>query len=368
MNKLLLFSALALAASPSVAQSLGPVGGETTTENLTFSVISTYGAKWVTGLGSMITFTESSGEFYLAKIENPSKVKSVSVSLSSRTGGTEYSENMALRMRTRHTADSEDTDSQATLLEEVGKTYTIELSTAEQAKSGLYLEIQRADENNEVTCSVGSVTINYTNGTSENVTVFDCGGWGYKTPADQTSGTAVMDGPGVWGAILITDANGNDIVWDPETDSDTEFTFTINFSALEGEMLFEFDDNTTAATDFINTDKNIIPIGETSASFTVNRDTKTNKGNTAIKLVRLYLKNWGNSKESPEQYSVSIAGGTLTKSKYVPTSLKPVSADILSTEYFSLTGVKSNTPHKGLNLVRRTLSDGSVQVEKALIK
>lgn len=52
------------------------------------------------------------------------------------------------------------------------------------------------------------------------------------------------------------------------------------------------------------------------------------------------------------------------------TALKPVinNAELVNTEYFSLTGTKSKVAQKGFNIIRRTFSDGSVVTEKALIK
>lgn len=53
-----------------------------------------------------------------------------------------------------------------------------------------------------------------------------------------------------------------------------------------------------------------------------------------------------------------------------PEALKPAleNAELVGTEYFSLTGVKSATPQKGINIIRRSFSNGSVQLEKALVK
>lgn len=54
----------------------------------------------------------------------------------------------------------------------------------------------------------------------------------------------------------------------------------------------------------------------------------------------------------------------------VSTSLRPVTTDaeVVATDYFTLSGSKFSTPQKGINIVRRTLSDGTVQTDKVVIK
>lgn len=44
------------------------------------------------------------------------------------------------------------------------------------------------------------------------------------------------------------------------------------------------------------------------------------------------------------------------------------SATVVSTEYFNVVGVKQNEPAKGLNIVKKTMDDGTVVVEKEYIK
>lgn len=53
-----------------------------------------------------------------------------------------------------------------------------------------------------------------------------------------------------------------------------------------------------------------------------------------------------------------------------PQTLKPVTPGnhVVNTEYFSLSGVRTSAPSKGVNIVRRTYSDGSVVTEKTLVK
>ncbi len=52
------------------------------------------------------------------------------------------------------------------------------------------------------------------------------------------------------------------------------------------------------------------------------------------------------------------------------TALRPITSDaeVVNTTYYDLAGVKATTPQKGLNIVVRTLSDGSKVTEKLLVK
>lgn len=64
--------------------------------------------------------------------------------------------------------------------------------------------------------------------------------------------------------------------------------------------------------------------------------------------------------------SISIKSVTISHS----TALRPISSDteVVNTTYYNLAGVKATTPQKGLNIVVRTLSDGSKVTEKLLVK
>ena len=44
-----------------------------------------------------------------------------------------------------------------------------------------------------------------------------------------------------------------------------------------------------------------------------------------------------------------------------------INKEIVSTEYYNLVGVRTNEPTKGINMVKSTMSDGSVSVEKVYI-
>lgn len=73
------------------------------------------------------------------------------------------------------------------------------------------------------------------------------------------------------------------------------------------------------------------------------------------------------------QGDVAVSGfylSTVDPTPSEPEALKPVleNAELVGTEYYSLTGVKSATPTKGINIVRRSFSNGTVVTEKALIK
>ena len=44
-----------------------------------------------------------------------------------------------------------------------------------------------------------------------------------------------------------------------------------------------------------------------------------------------------------------------------------INKEVVSTEYYNIVGVRTNEPTKGLNMVKSTMSDGSVSVEKVYI-
>ena len=64
--------------------------------------------------------------------------------------------------------------------------------------------------------------------------------------------------------------------------------------------------------------------------------------------------------------TISVKSVTISHS----TALSPITSDaeVVNTTYYNLTGVKSTTPQKGLNIVVRTLNDGSKVTEKLLVK
>lgn len=367
MKKLLLFSSLALASAATMAQSLNPDQPEVTEEALTFSFSASWGGSWTTGPGTALRFTKSQGQIHIKQFSEGKTPKTIKITLSD-VSMAEY----GMRATLLNPTVSNDPDAQSVQLSYANVEYTIDVSSANQAKSGLRLDIQRAYEGTDgetVDATVGKVVVEYTDGSSEEITNFKGSGWGFST-LPSASGTVVMDGTN-WAGILITDADGNDLQWDPEADYDTEFTITVNFSSLQGEMLFQFDDNTTAATDYVNSEDARIQPGETTATFKINRNSVSHEGKTGIALNRLYLKNWaGGGTKSPTSYSVSISGGSISKTTYVdPTALKPVpQATVLSTDYISVVGVRSATPQRGLNIVRQKLSDGSVRVSKTLVR
>lgn len=63
---------------------------------------------------------------------------------------------------------------------------------------------------------------------------------------------------------------------------------------------------------------------------------------------------------------ISVKSVTLSNS----TALRPITtnAEVVSTTYYNLAGVKASTPQNGLNIVVRTLSDGTKATEKLLVK
>ncbi len=83
--------------------------------------------------------------------------------------------------------------------------------------------------------------------------------------------------------------------------------------------------------------------------------------NSGAVIFNLYGQNDNGKKVSITAKSATIAA---------PTALRPITsnAQVISTDYYNLAGVKSSTPQKGLNVAVRTLSDGSKITEKILVK
>lgn len=57
---------------------------------------------------------------------------------------------------------------------------------------------------------------------------------------------------------------------------------------------------------------------------------------------------------------------------YTPTGTgiqdSTIEKEVISTEYFNVVGVRTNQAEKGLNMVKRTMSDGTVKVEKLYVR
>ena len=48
--------------------------------------------------------------------------------------------------------------------------------------------------------------------------------------------------------------------------------------------------------------------------------------------------------------------------------VSPESKELMSTKYYSIGGVESSVPVKGINIVKSIYSDGTVEVHKILVK
>lgn len=357
MKKTLLISALALCATAVFAQAEETLPS---TQNLTFSINNAWAASWVAGPGTAIKFTQSQGQIQIKAFSDPSKLKSIKVVMS------DVSDNEnGMRIVLLDPNSSYDNGAQAVQLAQAGTEYVIDVTAERQALSNLRLELQRADETNDVTAVVKSVVVEYTDGTTETLSEFLGNGWGYSTLPSQ-SGAITMDGTN-WGGILITDADGKDLSYDPVADADFTYTYTLNFGKIEGEMLFQFDSGEGGK--YINTESDRIQPGQSSVTFVVNKDSNPD----GLSLDRLYLKNWaGSESKSPASYQVYITGGTVTKSLYGdsdPSSLKPAQKPtVVSTTHYSLLGNKVVNPGKGVYVTVSILSDGSKVTSKTVIK
>lgn len=68
--------------------------------------------------------------------------------------------------------------------------------------------------------------------------------------------------------------------------------------------------------------------------------------------------------------AITVARKSCTIAEVVTTAMRPIStgAEVVKTEYYNLAGVRSAEPSKGMNVVVRTMSDGTTQVDKQLVK
>ena len=60
-------------------------------------------------------------------------------------------------------------------------------------------------------------------------------------------------------------------------------------------------------------------------------------------------------------------GFTFTAGRDTGITYSTINKEVVSTEYYNIVGVRTNEPTKGLNMVKSTMSDGSVSVEKVYI-
>ncbi len=127
---------------------------------------------------------------------------------------------------------------------------------------------------------------------------------------------------------------------------ETDAVITIEFGTEVEEDYFQLHVKSTSDED------SYWPISGTSGSFKV--------GNN-IKEARILA-----NKEAVGK-TLSVKSVTISPST---TALRPITSDaeVVNTTYYDLAGVKATTPQKGLNIVVRTLSDGSKVTEKLLVK
>ena len=145
----------------------------------------------------------------------------------------------------------------------------------------------------------------------------------------------------------IANVMGGDDNWDP-----TLYTEQLAAPTLSGEGITITWNNSDYAlcyavcrngnvVDFTTEASYTIPYGEIGDKFTVRAANEM-----------------GGLSEASNEYTLPVAGIDETKGDTTP----------VSTEVFSLTGVRLAAPVPGVNIVRTTLSDGSIVTEKILIK
>lgn len=79
---------------------------------------------------------------------------------------------------------------------------------------------------------------------------------------------------------------------------------------------------------------------------------------------------WQLSKGDDQVTAITVARKSCTIAEVATTALRPVEAnsEVVKTEYYNLAGVRSAEPSKGMNVVVRTMSNGTTQVDKQLVK
>lgn len=208
--------------------------------------------------------------------------------------------------------------------------------------------------------TVSSFSLIKTDGTEEPVTSFAGKSWGCSVPDIRTSGSVVFTKQ--YGALDIVTKEGANCTFDPTTDGDFSYTYKIEFeSPVSIGLNAELDDKGNNGFAY-----NDIPVETQSFEFVVNKETAVKgekKEPTAVGYIYVKAK-----AESGYPATVHVKSVMRTKSKF--TALRPVKtdADVVSTDYYTLSGSKFSTPQKGINIVRRTLSDGTVQTDKVVIK
>lgn len=344
MKRLLLISALALLAHGALAQEA--------TETLKFALNDSYNCDVLTGIGTPISFTRGYAEYYIQKDQDVASVKVVKVTCSRAKD---------VKLKVEVTVNGSTTTVQEKAIE-AGKTQNISLA---DYTSGTYTIIIQESTGGEGTddgtgkpasgyVTVDDVTIKDTSGTENLITTFVGSKWGGNAIGGQKKGSITYSGR--YGHVDIVDADGNALTYDPANAE--AWTINIEFtSTVTGDLYWEFKKG-SADNDFYG-QKHVLP-GDKTATMTLSPSDVTGT------LSTLYLKA---EKVADDKYpfTVTIKSITLTRT---PTALRPVTtqATLLSTEYFSLTGARSSAPRPGVNIVRRTFSDGTILTEKTFIR
>ena len=96
-------------------------------------------------------------------------------------------------------------------------------------------------------------------------------------------------------------------------------------------------------------------------------------GTTVESEIPSQITNWQNAKAVVMIVDLNtglVVNAAVAKFENGPTSIEGVDsvAEIISTEYFTLGGTLLASPQKGVNIVRHTLSDGTISVKKVMVK
>lgn len=330
MKKLLLFSALTLFSIGAAAQS-------TTTENLKFALNNSWNCDVSAGIGTKIGYVQGWAQYILAKDVDITKVKKIKLNCSEAT-------NVSLHITGSMKFDQKivaGEDLIVNVADSTGKV-TVEI----QENTG------KASGSNVATAS-GISVVSGLYFDDELSPIFVGSNWGGNVVQGQKSGS--INYKGKWGGVDLVDVNDTPLTFDPSKNESWEIEITFA-EAIDGDLLWEFAAGTATAA-FYGKD-HILP-GDKSAKLNISPEDVDGT------LSGLTLK--AQEKDNFTAFTVTVRSITLKKTT---TALRPVytQADLVSTDYFSVVGVRSATPHRGINIVRRTYSDGSVVTEKTLIR
>ncbi|MCI5776842.1 MAG: hypothetical protein MR215_04345 [Bacteroidales bacterium] len=214
----------------------------------------------------------------------------------------------------------------------------------------------------EATASIKIKKFSLVKNDGTEVEIKELGGKTWKCTTDYGQLPALKYSEGPWGAAIIKTADGNAATYDPVAEKNIVYTYTVELAEVAaGAVNVELDYYDESESQEKGFAYNKIKKGNTKVTFDVSAETVGDKAVTHI-----YIKSDENEASA---YPYSIKFKSITRAKKTTALNLPSSdASVVSSQYISLSGKVSNEPQQGLNIVKQTLSDGSVRYIKALNK